>query len=105
MIVIDEFNHVQVYLQGHNNIDVDVTGKSYYIWLWTLEYSTKIKLTSLMVQTTGRWTLKHFINLTILRWLRKILLEFGECYYESYHQQVNSLSDIMKKYSSGIDNI
>ena len=36
---------------------------------------------------------------------QKILLEFGEYYYDSYHQQVNSLSEFMKMYSSGIENI
>ena len=36
VIFIDEFDHVQVYLQGHNNIDVDVTGKSNYVWWWTI---------------------------------------------------------------------
>ena len=37
--VIDESDHVQVYSQGHEEIEVDVTGKSDYI----LQHTSSLK--------------------------------------------------------------
>ena len=39
MDVIDESDHVQVYSQGHEEIEVDVTGKSDYI----LQHTSSLK--------------------------------------------------------------
>ena len=95
MDVIDVFNNVQWNFLGFKESYVDVSDERQHAG----------EISKIPLEWSGYPDESDRMNVNFKEMPRKILLKFVECYYESYHQQVNSLSDFMKMYSSGIDNI